>query len=213
MRYIDKIGFEVEGGWHQSPNFRIHHDGSVNVAAYTVGEYASKALDTVAEVAKDIVRCYPDEKNSSCGFHVHVSLKSLSDYSRLMSSGFHNMFYEKLKEFSKTLNDNDKELLRPRMGGSNRYCMNMQNSAAEIMQRQSEQVDKESVRYYALNFCYSLHGTLECRVFPMFSKPMVAIAAMKMFIGCINDYLDTREARLVVKESIKINTEVDQLCV
>ena len=47
MKFIDRIGVELEGGWEKTPPDvdAIGHDGSVRVQARYVGEIASPPMD------------------------------------------------------------------------------------------------------------------------------------------------------------------------
>ena len=133
---------------------------------------------------------YPDVINSSCGFHVHVSLKRTVDYSLLMEQEFYSFFLARAKVFGEELYGQDRDLFLHRLSGHNTYC--------EARFQPDEQVwlsCKDSARYCHLNFCYALRGTLECRLFPMFQKHQTALEAARLLLWSIESYLHKNPQR------------------
>jgi hypothetical protein len=100
-----------------------------------------------------------------------------------------------MRAFCDGLNGEDKSLLSFRLRGNNRYCLKPEygdiKEYGRLFYKQAIQDKRDNVRYYALNFCYQLHRTLECRVFPMFSSPEIACKAIGAHVTAVNEYLAT----------------------
>lgn len=191
--HIDLVGVELEGGWNHEPE-HFHEDRSVsNLGGYNYhGESNSDPLKPEL-IEGWILRNYPDEANASCGLHVHVSFTSKLKYMRLMDKKFQTYFLNALRIWGETENIK-KEIGRAghkvrapfwaRLEGNNTYCATdgINSDLQAIM------TSKGRCRYKALNFCYSLHGTLEIRVLPVFKQKELAVKAVKEVLRIINAY-------------------------
>lgn len=201
FKFIGKVGVELEGGWNESPSFTIHSDGSVHCGGEYKGEAHTIPKSTLKEVFDEIKAKYPDHIDGSCGLHVHVSLPELY-YAYLTSKKFWEYFQIRMDTLHEMLllgpKDASTERFRGRLDGGNQYCKKMFDPEKQVRSR-----DKNGNRYTQVNFCYALHNTLECRLFPMFEH--ASNAAM-----CVSEFTDTIETFLKgYKEKENLWTVVD----
>lgn len=190
-RRIKAIGVELEGGWQNNPPPDMHRDGSVTVDARYVGEISSEPLPDIAAAEAWMRANYPQQVNSSCGLHVHVSTNELN-YSRLMEPEFAQFFEGRMAEFLSQGLANGRpgyDLLRQRFQGLNRYCQKKFIPEQQLFMRDRYGDTATHPRYAQLNFCYARHGTLECRMFPCFPSVDDGVAAVKAFYDTVFDYL------------------------
>jgi len=190
MNYIHKVGVEIEGGWNvgnvpsASPG-TMQTDGSVSFSESGVEarEFISAPMESPVELAAWMRRVYPPHTNSSCGLHVHVSLKNSIDYARIIDRRFYNYFLDEMTEWGRVAKIKNKNFFT-RLEGNNHFCK--KDWAPE---KQMKQTGKDSVRYAHWNFCWGIRKTAECRMLPTFKDPSVAIAAVMRVIKCVEDYL------------------------
>jgi hypothetical protein len=190
-RRIKAIGVELEGGWQNNTPAGMHRDGSVTVDARYVGEISSEPLPDIAAAEAWMRVNYPQQVNSSCGLHVHVSTNELN-YSRLMEPEFAQFFEGRMAEFLSQGLANGRpgyDLLRQRFQGLNRYCQKKFIPEQQLFMRDRYGDVTTHPRYAQLNFCYARHGTLECRMFPCFPNVDDGVAAVKAFYDTVFDYL------------------------
>jgi hypothetical protein len=193
MRHAIKlIGIELEGGWEEEPengvNGESHSDGSVNSfsGCQYDGEFVSRPMP-LYDVESWIFRNYPDSMDSSCGLHVHMSLKTNLQYSRLMSKEFYDYFYRKLKIWGEKKKVYKDSSFWKRLEGRNTYCRVEYRDPDE--QARSVSKGQYGDRYNMLNFCYGTHGTLECRVLPVFKSKGLAVSAIMTVCHIVETYL------------------------
>jgi hypothetical protein len=189
-----KIGVELEGGWEKYESSlrtmagrfgaNFHYDGSVSTGATTSAEISTKPYERLGSLLNCVDALYPDEVNSSCGMHVHVSFDEL-DYGHLMSERFYFYFLLRWEAWGKRLNIRSSEFWS-RLRGENQYCKREWKSVEQVTLR-----GRDGVRYAHLNFCYSLHGTVECRLLPMFKDKTIAAKAIQELLSIYSDYLAT----------------------
>jgi hypothetical protein len=184
-KYILKIGAEMEGGWDFKPK-RLGYDGSVHVDAPYVGEVRSPAFLWIESLLRWIRRWHPQYVDESCGLHIHVSFRNNLYYSQLMSEEFYRYFLEKTKAWAKKKEKEglDMDIFWDRWNGYNDYCRKRFDPES-----QAQATDKESCRYAHLNYCFSIRGTLECRLFPMFETYELSCEAVRLFYRIVNSWL------------------------
>jgi hypothetical protein len=195
MKFIQKIGLEIEGGWfdrhlHPSPVAKWHRDGSVrNIRATQngrnighVGEVASEPLPSLEAVKTWINDFWPDRKNKSCGFHIHVSVKP-ELYEFLMEEDFYNQFLKIMEETGKTLKLS--KHFFDRLNNQNSYCRRIFHP-----HEQAGEITKTDKRYTHLNYCYTLHGTLENRLPCATLTVKQAFTIVKVYTDLIEAYLE-----------------------
>jgi hypothetical protein len=153
-----------------------------------------------------IIKYYPVAINETCGFHVHTSFKSTKHYNNLMEEEFYKFFLEKMKNFANTIEySKDKERLIYRLSGWNRFARK-----AFIPDYQCKEMKGDYFRYTQLNFSYRVHNTIECRLFPMFTRVETALAAVEKLIETYNDYLNKlyksqdKKEKAIITKSIPI---------
>lgn len=181
-RYINKVAVELEGGWDTEPIVPLQHDGSVNVSARYVGEITSGPMRP-HECLTWMGKHYPTRVNRTCGLHVHISFIHVGQYAKLLVPEFHAFLKERLRTWGH-VNKIRRAAFWERLNGDNSYC------ADEFKpEQQLHRKDKGGARYCMVNFCYSLHGTAECRVLPMFSMKRVAQAAVHEVFKIFEDWI------------------------
>lgn len=216
FKYIETVGVELEGGWNGNPDFRIHHDGSVSCQGDNRGEAHTDPKDSLSGVFEQMKTKYPHYVDASCGMHVHIKLPPLY-YGYLTSKEFYEFFKVKMADLGKKLeahtNKKDYERFISRFNGGNDYCKDNFIPFKQIPLR-----DKCSERYAMLNFCYSLHGTMECRLFPMCHEPVNAKLIVKSYTDCIEEFLENHKEQEVYRFKVSVEEDIigpkkEDLCV
>lgn len=135
--------------------------------------------------------------NSSCGFHIHISIKNMDNYIRLTRPDFMLKFVETMtKKFPETKKRLD-----------NSYCTGTYSKGQEAydIEAQFHDTYKQDTRYRAVNFCYRLHSTVEFRLFPtskwntrkdIFARYVLAT------VEFVEDYLDNLPQKNIVVEKV-----------
>jgi hypothetical protein len=229
---ILKVGLELEGGWgdrNSAPPFiypigpkgkdledMIHHDVSVGntgvdsafrMTSPHVGEIASPPM-TIREAIEWLPEHYPIEVNASCGFHIHVSFKSVLDYGKLMEEEFWKFFMDSASRWGEEMKFRESHEFWRRLRGGNRFCFARFMPEEQIhLTSKPQDGPRRDIRRTHLNYCYGFPNpdgtprkTLECRVFPQFKKVDHAIAALEWLTGMYEEFLSKtpRERRLTV---------------
>ena len=185
FNYIDKVGVEIEGGWDVAPpGGPVGHDGSVMVAAPIRGEMRSRPLARWDTIESYVTANWPTHTDRTCGFHVHVSLRSTHLYASLMDKRFYDFFLARMESWGKTHDIQNSEFWN-RLRGDNSFCRKAWNP-----DKQADATYKDSVRYAHWNFCYLQHTTAECRLLPTFKKPHVAVKAIREVLSIVEEWLD-----------------------
>lgn len=121
-----------------------------------------------------------------------------------MDPAFYSYFCECMMSFGKThLTKND--LYWDRLNGKNRFCTKKFNPEVQVNQSNKHGAANE-LRRTQLNYCFKLHGTIECRLFPMFSDIDTASKAILALLDCYESYLDKAPPLQTIKESISFVT-------
>jgi len=224
LKFINRVGVELEGGWVDKPPENIHEDISVknNTDGFPAlvdkkgkkcqhwGETASPPL-SLAAALRYIKDNYPDGSNDSCGFHVHISVRRPIDYARLMKRGFWTEFLAAVREWGEKQKLPLTHQFWSRLDGENRFARKLfrplsQIGITEKDGRGSGPQGRET-RRTLLNYCWAMHKTLECRLFPAWETPELAQSATSFFVNFVEVYLaekSKRKARL--KNSYNVYT-------
>lgn len=195
MKYVQAIGLEVEGGWFSVEDkprnlCKWYEDASVRNIRRTqnrreivfIGEAASVPLTSLNDVKGWISTFWPDRKNESCGFHIHTSFKP-DIYKHLVEEKFYVEFFHQMQKIGEKL-DLCKEYFS-RLNGENHHCQKIFKGFQQI-----EATNKTNNRYTQLNYCFSLHGTLENRL-PCAMLPVEkAYRYTEEYIKFVEKYLD-----------------------
>ena len=160
-----------------------------NDNTYIIGEVRPNNPTNFTECLKFILKYYPDEVNSNCGGHFHISFLSMKYYVRICTKEFYEAFCEFLYQWGKKYNIHPESPFWDRISGKNDMCMKGFKADKQI--RYPEHYNPD--RYHALNYCYGYKTTLEVRVFPMFKKKELYINAVKDTVHFIQEYLDNYE--------------------
>lgn len=227
--YVKRLGYELEGGFNEDVaeyndeegeymNGYFKEDGSVSCANYIEGEIASPVFycDELGfkNMSGFIRKNMPDEVNDSCGHHVHISFNNLLAYQKLMDEPFRKAFKNAVIKYfrNNTLIQNDGYLLErfeKRIKGIE-YCYKdwSPNSQANPNGMQGFDGSRHG-RYTQLNFPFSTHGTLECRLFPASDNADIVININKWFVNFVNDYLNTLTYERTPYDNMKIDNDHD----
>jgi hypothetical protein len=133
------------------------------------------------------------ETNRSCGIHVHVGGLTMVEYGILMEVPFHLYLKTELLKWGEEMNIRRGSQFFQRLEGTNTYCRDKFNP-----QQQKMDLEKTSVRYCFVNYCWALHGTLEIRVLPSFQKHSLRSKAVDKVIDIIHSYINKNKPEIHV---------------
>ncbi len=186
-------GLHEDEWYSEAQRDRIREDGCTcdGGASGWQGEISSIPMASRDEYVAMLTTLHPDEANASCGFHVHASFTP-SDYSRLMEPVFWTFFTAKWRSWQRPegANDDEWERFQYRLDGRQSYCR--ANFTPDA------QVNDIGERYTQLNFCFRKHGTLECRLLPMFNTPAVSVAAVDYLLSIYDEFLSQPESAMPI---------------
>lgn len=208
---IKTWGLELEGGWLEDSlrkhTAHLHADGSVRnllPECAHVGEIASPVIHSADAARKWIIRHYPDSVNDSCGFHIHIGV-NLLNYCRLMDEDFHKFYLREMTAFWEANRaERGFDLFKHRLDGKNIYCQKKFRPEEQLHRTEAYGNRRTHPRYSQLNFCWTRHGTMECRVFPCFPKAVSAVAAFDAFTDCVNTFLARSEPEEPIRTVVRI---------
>lgn len=174
---------EYDECYHCSGDCDCNYGGGWDI----VGEWVTRPLPfsrNFKRFTKIIEDSYPDSVNDTCGGHFHISYKNLLIYGMSMNQDMYEGLSAHLRAWAhKSLNKNGEKKMQRRLEGSSTYCRVGFNPEA--------QVNSNADRYLQLNYCYNKHGTMECRILPMFDTAEVYISAVKAATSYIEDWIKT----------------------
>lgn len=190
-----KVGIEIEGRWVNARNVEDRAlaaglgatgDASIRRSPDNLNctrhEFQTKP-GTLRQAISQLLDFYPDETDSSCGMHVHVSYPN-TDLTLFYTDEF--MVYARSRWETwgaKNGLDPNSQFFR-RLRGENDYC-NV-NSIDE--DRSMEAND----RYQQYNFAsWEKHETLECRLLPMFRRASLGVSAVIELVSIYEDWLNS----------------------
>lgn len=212
---VAAVGIELEGGWDKNCGEEMHTDNSVkfpppidvavidpntglsavNVTGvrpkYGIGEVISKPLPP-AMMDEWVMRCYPQHVNGTCGLHVHMSFFYKLNYSRLMTPDFGIAIIEAVKEFGFDEGLAGDHPLWLRITDTNHpHCAQTYCGDKQVLVKGKDYRSRgtDHSRYTAINYCYSQHKTIECRLLPMFETAAQSIRAIRCIIDTTNKFL------------------------
>lgn len=214
-KYINLVGFELEGAWHK-PRRDLVKDGSINTSGFPeaialcseygwdynhlIGELVSKPFSSLKELNQFLEKNYIDETHSCGSLHIHVSFKNIALYGQLMTPEFNKFFQKRMREWGKEWPCSNREFWN-RLEGGNRYC-----SRDYRADKQVKSTTKGYHRYTQLNYCWSFHKTLECRLLPAFQQVRTAKGAIEAYLNCIEEFLE-KNPPTIDKEIRSVETE------
>lgn len=203
--FIYGVGVELEGGWRNRVflDAEIHDDISVPPPegygpGQHFGEIASEPL--LPEKAEAwMVKHYPLDipppaDGKSCGLHFHISTHSDGDYNKLLSQTFYDSY---LKHINLKVLDGmdpgtvDYIYLSMRLMGQNRFARRLYAPSRQVWCKEKDS-GRDAERRTLINYCHGLHGTVEFRLFPMFTEQRNAVLALRETLGMVNRFLAER---------------------
>lgn len=203
MSRINLVGLEVEGGWDGTAMKRpfdlpIIQDHSVDgrtvqsdkpLTCPHVGEVVSKPLACDPDVIGAwLDKYWPQHTNITCGYHIHVSLKNIKDYSALTTKNFLHKVILDMKKLGREMGLPPTHYFWGRIAGSNPFCTLNFDSSSQISMKQKSVGDR--TRYGMLNYAWNIHGTVEFRALPTFETADQARAFTFCYLNSIEDFLE-----------------------
>lgn len=189
-------------------NRRIEHEAR---KVLFTGELPSEPLE-VAKVPTWMRAYYPTHVNGTCGLHVHMSFKSALHYQKLMRPEYQDAILDCLNLWGLQEGLKKEHPFWNRILGQNQYCKKEFHADAQVAKTGKSYNHAGASRYTVINYPWSLHGTLECRVLPMFEDVELAIRAVKFVLDVTNAFLvktATKEER--VKMDLVVDAAIDTL--
>lgn len=191
FKYIHKIGCELEGGWSvlrdnliKDPSIELQHFSR----SKSIGELIPQEPFLNKEsLFKFMADNWPTERSHKCGFHVHFSFKNTLHYSQCMSKQFYFEHFLPVMEKWGHEYPCTHKLFWERLAGKIKYCKREHHPQDQLFGPA-----KGEHRYTHLQFCWNIHKTWECRLFPMFDSVKTAQSATQTLIDCIENYLDSK---------------------
>ena len=169
-----------------------------------IGEVVSPPIPAEeASITKFIADNYPTRVNDTCGLHVHMSFTHKLNYQRLMTPDFTKAMVEGLKVWAAQEGLKETHPLLARLYDANHpHCAHVYCGEAQSMQTSKDFRSRGTAhsRYTAINYCYSQHQTVECRLLAMMDTPEQATRAVLEVLNITNRLL----AKVRAKELKKV---------
>lgn len=209
LKFIDRIGVEIEGAWFK-PQSGLYDDRSVTgyinhfhtwyrkstkreIPGYNgdnyldyIGEKISKPL-SYSDTIKFIDDFWPDDTMERCGFHIHVSFKNISSYTKLMEKEFFEFFLKHMEQWG-LKNKIESAQFWSRLRGENNFCT--KKFIPEKQAALKEKKQNDPTRYCIFNYCFGIHKTIECRLLPTFETVTEAKSAFDAVIESFEIFLE-----------------------
>lgn len=189
---IDKIGLEIEGRYSdicaacesaRNKGVDWTPDGSIMYTRTGAAMEFRTVPGKLSQALRQLSEFYPDETDSSCGLHVHVSFKSPTHITQLHTREFLEYFDRRWREWGRERGFGPFSQFMRRLEGHNDFC---RSNLADFTETQ-DMLDVR--RYKQLNFTsWHAHKTVECRLLPMFRETKHAIAAVSFLIEIYEDW-------------------------
>jgi hypothetical protein len=201
--FVDKVGLEVEGNWNGTPgispfSFPLKRDVSVQrIGAHAhYGEAATPEPLQPHEVEKWLVTHWPNAAGHDSGLHCHVSVADPNlNYPRLQVRPFFDLLCANLEKWGKENIPDRNDIFWYLLGvhgecNQNRFCSRKFDPFKQMKLKDKT----DNVRRLMLNYCWAMHGTVECRVWPVFAQgPKVAASSVMVWIDTVEDWLRAKD--------------------
>ena len=161
------------------------------------GEMVSPPLRP-AQIADWSRQNYPEEVNTTCGSHQHTSFNTMKAYSIVLDRSFETYVIRRLTMWGIRHKINDGSALFRRLAGDKHWCKKGYKGYQQLITS-----SKDECRYQIVNYCYLLHGTVEVRVLPAFSKVELNISAHKELTRSIEQFIEMRQDSLTQRRVTK----------
>lgn len=175
-----------------------------------IGEIPSHPME-VEKFTAWMKKFYPVSVNETCGLHVHMSFQSALHYQRLMVPEYPATIVAYVRAWAKDQALPPDHPLWPRLDGKSVYCQH--EFSADLQSQHREKGYNQTAnghRYTVINYCWTTHSTLECRLLPMMASPELGISAVQNVLNITNAFLLTtlgKEKRLEAKAVIPSGEE------
>lgn len=127
---------------------------------------------------------YPDYVNRTCGYHVHTSTVNNRYMCIIMNRQFHDYLKTKATQWGHRLHIKNEEFWK-RLDGENTFCHDRYKAYEQIVATEHYHDD----RYTFVNYCFSLHKTMEIRVAPAFKQAQIATRWLEFCESIVNKYI------------------------
>jgi hypothetical protein len=189
----DQMGVELEGSWykkrediaHQVRGAKAHDDRSVHIGTGNPGEIVTRPHADLDSLCKDAEVLWPDLVHESCGFHIHASFSPLYG-SMVATKEFYKYFKERWELWGKKVKLDRTHEFWGRLQGRNKFAADKFEPERQLTTSNGQ----GQSRYTMLNFhSWEKHGTVECRLLPMFADKEVGISAIRELADIYDTYL------------------------
>lgn len=134
---------------------------------------------------------YPDVVNRTCGIHVHMSLRHELDYQRLIDRAYHDHILLGLHRWGMANKLPADHVFWPRIRGCNLFAQDVFHGDFQARYKAPDAQGRNyhDHRYGMINYCWSVHKTLEVRVLPTFADVKTAIRAVRRVLNLTEEFL------------------------
>jgi hypothetical protein len=205
---INKIGIEIEGRYHNLRDVRSRaasdglggdSDGSLRGSPDSDAQpWEFKTVPgSLRDALTQLVNFYPDETDGHCGMHVHLSFHARTAVTLLATPQFYEYFRASWAAWGRANNLNPRGQFFKRLDGHNDYCA----PNRDIMREDGDDNMRCVDRYTQMNWSsWDRHGTVECRLLPMFIDSKLGVSAVTHLVTMIEDWLATGANVLTMPE-------------
>lgn len=202
-----QMGAELEGSWIKRREdvaklvrgAKAVDDASVHIGHGHPGEIVTRPHDNLEGLLNDIATLWPDTVDVSCGFHIHASFTPM-DGSILTGNDFYAYFKEEWKKWGKEARLERNHEFWGRLAGNNKFALDRFDPAKQLAN--NGQLIRREDRYTMLNWhAWAKHGTVECRMLPMFQDKAIALSAVVKLSDIYNNWLNEHSFPSISMES------------
>lgn len=192
---VKKVGVELEGAWRNLPGpMSVQRDVSFFKNPETNKQELPPGMKHVGEIVSPaffpklmpawVRKYYPHMIDHACGMHIHMSFTCLREYATLMVPEYEATLLEYLTRWGNRNRICDEHPLWERLKGTTEYCRRIHwpDKQAQAPGKDWDH-NRDGHRYTVVNYGFGTHGTIECRVLPMFDSPDIAISALQEVIN------------------------------
>jgi hypothetical protein len=153
---------------------------------------------------------FPNFVNKTCGLHIHMSFHHAFHYMVLMTSEYQERIVEYLRLWASKEDLPRTHPLWERLEGKSEYCQLLYIADAQSrLERKAYDRNVPVHRYTAINYSHATHGTVECRLLPMFDSAEQSIRALKEVMAITNAFL-VSTARREEKHEVLVKFDGDE---
>lgn len=191
-----QMGVELEGAWIKPRatvatlcrGAKAHDDHSVHIPRTPTadpGEIVTRPHDNLFGLLDDVSTLWPDMVDVSCGLHIHASFTPL-DGSVIASTEFYEFLKKEWAAWGKEEKLPRSHEFWVRLRGGNKFAKDLFDPEKQL--RAPARTREE--RYTMMNFnAWHKHGTIECRLLPMFQEKQVALSAIAKLASIYDTFL------------------------